>query len=146
MGLPWRRCSGQGPHPVKTLEPRRFSRVASGFSKTTGISGFLLVILRKSDILFSVYINGKPGEKRKMENLTGADRIEEYFSYEMHEFSLDNCLCKVVEPANPLPGRPWIWKAEFFSAFPKFELKKLTVQKYKNLNYCIFSQKLWPKS
>ena len=20
MGLPWRRCSGQGPHPVKTLE------------------------------------------------------------------------------------------------------------------------------
>ena len=34
MGLPWRRCSGQGPHPVKTLEPRRFSQVASGFSKT----------------------------------------------------------------------------------------------------------------
>ena len=42
MGLPWRRCIGQGPHPVKTLEPRRFSRVALGFSKTTGISGFLL--------------------------------------------------------------------------------------------------------
>ena len=42
MGLPCRRCSGQRPHPVKTLEPRRFSRVASGFSKTTGISGFLL--------------------------------------------------------------------------------------------------------
>ena len=42
MGLPWRCCSGQGPHPVKTLEPCRFSRVASGFSKTTGISGFLL--------------------------------------------------------------------------------------------------------
>ena len=30
------------PHSVKTLEPRRFSRVESGFSKTTGISGFLL--------------------------------------------------------------------------------------------------------
>ena len=29
MGLPWRRCSGQGPHPVKTLEPRRFSRLDS---------------------------------------------------------------------------------------------------------------------
>ena len=42
MGLPWRRCSGQGPHPVKTLEPRGFSRVESGFSKTTGILGFLL--------------------------------------------------------------------------------------------------------
>ena len=29
MGLPWRRCSGQGPHPVKTLEPHLFSRVVS---------------------------------------------------------------------------------------------------------------------
>ena len=28
MGLPWRRCSRQGPHPVKTLQPSRFSRVA----------------------------------------------------------------------------------------------------------------------
>ena len=36
MGLPWRRCSGQGPHPVKTLEPRRFSRVAAGFSSNDG--------------------------------------------------------------------------------------------------------------
>ena len=42
MGLLLRRCSGQGPHLAKTLEPHRFSRFASGFSKTTGISGFLL--------------------------------------------------------------------------------------------------------
>ena len=32
MGLPLRRCSGQGPHLAKTLEPRVFSRVAAGFS------------------------------------------------------------------------------------------------------------------
>ena len=31
MGLPLRRHSGQGPHLVKTLEPRGFSRVAAGF-------------------------------------------------------------------------------------------------------------------
>lgn len=61
-----------------------------------------------------------------MENLTGVDCIEEYFSCEMHEFTVDNCPCKVVVPANPLPGRPWIWKAEFFSAFPKFELEMLS--------------------
>ena len=36
MGLPWRRCRGQGPHPVKMLEPHRFSRVASGFSNYDG--------------------------------------------------------------------------------------------------------------
>ena len=36
MGLPLRRCSGQGPHLAKTLEPRVFSRVAAGFSSDDG--------------------------------------------------------------------------------------------------------------
>ena len=54
MGLPWRRCSGQGPHPVKTLEPRRFSRVASGFSKTTGISGLSWVGSGKPNLQFEL--------------------------------------------------------------------------------------------
>ena len=43
MGLPWRRCSGQGPHPVKTLEPRRFlelrldSRKRRGFQASSWV-------------------------------------------------------------------------------------------------------------
>ena len=36
MGLPLRRRSGQGPHLVKTLEPRGFYRVAAGFSSYDG--------------------------------------------------------------------------------------------------------------
>ena len=36
LGLPLRRCSGQGPHIAKTLEPRVFSRVAAGFSSDDG--------------------------------------------------------------------------------------------------------------
>ena len=32
MGLPLRRCSGQGPHLARTLEPRGFTRVGVGFS------------------------------------------------------------------------------------------------------------------
>ena len=36
MGLPLRRCSGQGSHLAKTLEPRVFSRVAPGFSSDDG--------------------------------------------------------------------------------------------------------------
>ena len=36
LGLPLRRCSGQGPHLAKTLEPRVFSRVAPGFSSDDG--------------------------------------------------------------------------------------------------------------
>ena len=36
MGLPLRRCSGQGPHLAKTLEPHVFSRVAAGYSSDDG--------------------------------------------------------------------------------------------------------------
>ena len=60
-----------------------------------------------------------------MEKLTGIDCVGEYFSYELHDIAVDNCPCKVVVPSNPLPGRPWIWKAEFFNSFPKFELAML---------------------
>ena len=36
VGLLLRRCSGQGPHAAKTMEPRGFSRVAAGFSSYDG--------------------------------------------------------------------------------------------------------------
>jgi len=58
-----------------------------------------------------------------MENLTGVDCVEEYFSFEVHDFACDGCPCKIVVPPEPLPGKPWVWKAEFFTAFPAFELE-----------------------
>ncbi|MBR7139677.1 MAG: alpha/beta hydrolase [Lentisphaeria bacterium] len=60
-----------------------------------------------------------------MENSTVQENTKEYFSFEMREFTVDNCPCKLVSPRTPLPGKPWIWKAEFFEAFPKFELAML---------------------
>ena len=45
--------------------------------------------------------------------------------FRMHEFELDGCSCKVVEPVSPLPGRRWILKAEYFDAFPVFEEEML---------------------
>ena len=36
LGLPLRRCSGQGPHIAKTLEPRCFPQVAPGCSSYDG--------------------------------------------------------------------------------------------------------------
>ena len=60
-----------------------------------------------------------------MKNLTGVDCIGEYCSFELHDFAVDNCPCKVVVPPDPRPDKAWIWKAEFFTAFPKFELAML---------------------
>lgn len=47
------------------------------------------------------------------------------YGYATHHFHFDGCSCTVVEPSNPLPGVRWVWKAEFFTAFPKFELEML---------------------
>ena len=47
------------------------------------------------------------------------------YGYTTHHFHFDGCACTVVEPSSPLPGVRWVWKAEFFAAFPKFELEML---------------------
>ena len=53
MGLPLRRCSGQGPHLAKTLEPRGFSRVTAGFSSYDGDFRLPLVSALGSPIFLS---------------------------------------------------------------------------------------------
>ncbi len=34
---------------------------------------------------------------------------------------VDGRLCKIIQPKNPLAGRPWIWKPEFLDAFPEVD-------------------------
>ena len=60
-----------------------------------------------------------------MPNLNLPGTISNYPSYVMHEFELDGCPCKIVEPLSPLPGYRWILKAEYFTAFPAFEIEML---------------------
>ena len=53
MGLPLRRCRGQGPHLAKTLDPRGFSQVAAGFSSNDGDFRLPLVMAQGSPIFHS---------------------------------------------------------------------------------------------
>ncbi len=39
-----------------------------------------------------------------------------------HNFKVDEADVIVVEPADPLPGRPWAWRGEFFGAFPNADV------------------------
>lgn len=48
-----------------------------------------------------------------------------YQGYMLGKLVVDGCECVIVEPENPLPGKMWVWKAEFFTAFPAFELEML---------------------
>src|SRR6476660_8687265 len=36
---------------------------------------------------------------------------------EQESFVLEGRNCRVVKPATPAPGKPWIWRPEFFEAF-----------------------------
>ena len=48
-----------------------------------------------------------------------------YFGFKRHDFKFGENDVIVVEPHNSLPGRQWVWKAEFFEAFPCFDLAML---------------------
>ena len=50
---------------------------------------------------------------------------EMYHGYMLNKLVVDGCECIIVEPEKPLPGKMWVWKAEFFNAFPSFELEML---------------------
>jgi len=59
-----------------------------------------------------------------MPNIFAGER-KQYQGFMMYEFQIDDCDCKIVLPHKPRKDKQWIWKAEFFSAFPKFELEML---------------------
>lgn len=49
----------------------------------------------------------------------------DYHGYERHDFKVEGCDCVVVCPHEELPGRYWIWRAEFFDHRPDTDLALL---------------------
>ena len=49
----------------------------------------------------------------------------DYHGYVAHRFKFDDCDCTVVEPKAAAPGRPWIWRTEFFDHRPMADLALL---------------------
>ena len=48
-----------------------------------------------------------------------------YRGYERYDFSVDGCPATVVVPRQPAADKPWVWRAEFFDAFPQVDLALL---------------------
>lgn len=44
---------------------------------------------------------------------------------ERRDFTVDGRACLLVVPKEPAPGRPWIWRTEFFGAFPSVDIALL---------------------
>lgn len=49
----------------------------------------------------------------------------DYRGYQRYDFVVDGCPTIVVAPKQTAPGKPWIWRAEFFDAFPQVDLALL---------------------
>jgi len=45
------------------------------------------------------------------------EKIDLWHGFERRTFTVDGCVAWVVEPKNPLPGKPWTWCMEFPNAF-----------------------------
>jgi hypothetical protein len=49
----------------------------------------------------------------------------DYHGYSLHNLMLDGCVCRVVQPKEPLLGRPWVWRTMFWDAFPGIDIALL---------------------
>ncbi|MFO0967154.1 MAG: alpha/beta hydrolase [Gemmataceae bacterium] len=52
-----------------------------------------------------------------------AGKTSKWNGFARHDFQVDGADVIVVEPARPLPGRPWAWRGEFFGAFPNADIE-----------------------
>ena len=59
-----------------------------------------------------------------MQQLTALETTD-YHGFTRYDFVVDGCNAILVAPAQALPGKPWIWRAEFFDAFPGIDLALL---------------------
>lgn len=51
--------------------------------------------------------------------------VTDYHGFARHDFKVDGCNAIVVEPKDAAPGRPWIWRAEFFDHRPELDMALL---------------------
>ncbi|HEX4145102.1 MAG TPA: alpha/beta fold hydrolase [Pirellulales bacterium] len=50
------------------------------------------------------------------------DRVSEWQGFERRDFQVDGRDCLLIVPKTPAPGKPWIWRTEFFGHEPQADL------------------------
>src|SRR4051794_2273504 len=53
------------------------------------------------------------------------DKASIWQGYERLDFQVDGRDCLLVKPKEPAPGKPWIWRTEFFGHEPQGDLALL---------------------
>ncbi len=63
----------------------------------------------------------RPEDKNAAKPFPG--KVSKWNGFARHDFKIDGANVIVVVPAKPLPGRPWVWRGEFFGAFPNADIE-----------------------
>ena len=74
------------------------------------LMGRLLMLVLITNSLFGEGFKGKLGN---------------FHEFMMHDFELKGVRCKVVEPKESAPGKPWIWRARFWGHQPQLDVALL---------------------
>lgn len=100
-------------------------RLADGYHyQETGIE-------RQADLV-AEYLRGMLARRNLMLNLDGAfetdfpGKVSDWNGFARYDFTLNGERCILVKPnCAPAPGKPWLWRARFFGAFPYADLELL---------------------
>lgn len=53
------------------------------------------------------------------------DTTDNWLGYARQDFQLDGIDCILAKPHEPAPGKPWLWRARFWGAWPAAEIQLL---------------------
>ena len=53
------------------------------------------------------------------------ERITQWNGYPQRDFLVNGSVATLVSPKNALTGKPWIWRPQFFGAFPSVDIALL---------------------
>ena len=88
-------------------------------------------IERQADLVAD-YLRGMLARRNLALNLEGAfqtdfpGKISDWHGFARYDFTLNGEHCIVVKPnCEPAEGKPWLWRARFFGAFPNADLELL---------------------
>ena len=56
---------------------------------------------------------------------TSPPATEDFHGYTCHNFKVDGCGAKLIDPHTPLPGNPWVWRTMFWGVYPSADIELL---------------------
>lgn len=57
--------------------------------------------------------------------MTDGNNITKWASCPRHDFTFENRAATIVYPKFTAPGKPWVWRTEYFGSFPQVEIAML---------------------